>query len=54
MEIIGFVVLIAGTVMYNALVRVPGFTYDEAPPAEKDVGLLDDGGFYTEVDEDFR
>jgi len=29
MQLIGFVVLISGTMVYNQIVRVPGFTYPE-------------------------
>ena len=40
-EIIGFAVLLAGMATYNAIVRIPGFSYDDAEPAVEDESLLD-------------
>ena len=38
-QLIGFVVLLAGTVVYNKVVRVPGLTYPEDAAAEKSLEL---------------
>ena len=32
-QIGGFVLLLAGTVIYNSIVKVPGFKYEDAPAA---------------------
>jgi hypothetical protein len=53
-ELLGFAVLILGTVTYNAIIKLPGLSYEESAPAEADAALLDDdGGVYNTVDDDF-
>ena len=49
MQIIGFVVLLAGTMVYNSVVRVPGFEYPAeaaggAEGEDSEAGLLEGGG----------
>ena len=56
MQVIGFVLLLSGTVVYNAILRVPGFSYpeEEEKPADSDAdttGLLVAGDDYGFLDE---
>jgi hypothetical protein len=39
-QIIGFVLLLSGSMVYNQVVRIPGFTYPDAAPSKE--ALLDD------------
>jgi len=51
-QIIGFVVLLGGTFVYNGVVHIPGFDYEELPQ-EDDAELLEleaAGGEYEELD----
>lgn len=38
-EVIGFVILLSGTMIYNQVIRVPGLTY---PEVNKEAALLDE------------
>jgi hypothetical protein len=54
-QIIGFVVLLTGTFIFNGLIRVPGFEYAEAPSAAareeaEAAALLLEGADYAELD----
>ena len=32
-QVVGFVLLLTGTFIFNALIKVPGFSYEDAPAA---------------------
>jgi len=52
MQIVGFVILLSGTMVYNAIVKVPGFAYPEAEPAGEGDSerLLDAEADYAELE----
>jgi uncharacterized membrane protein len=52
MQIVGFVILLSGTMVYNSIVKVPGFAYPDEEPAPEDdrEGLLASGADYAELE----
>jgi hypothetical protein len=51
MQIVGFVILLSGTMVYNSVVKVPGFSYaEDAAPGGDGERLLDAEADYAELE----